>query len=455
MEREPNEYDLALRARDGDRDALTELVERTRVRLFALAYAELRHYEDAQDAVAASLLQICLHVGELRQPESIRAWMQSIVRNEVRRLRRGLTASVTSLEEVEHHAGDANPSLLRMDIERALQQLPTHQAQAIRLFYLDDLSTREIAERMGRTKGTITGWLHRGRRHLAAQMEEHTPMTSAPTLSAAIIHTDLEPALLRKVRTALRTAGYSTKVIKPGDPARVLETLKGYQAIILDERIGSHSAFEFLMHTRASPETRQIPVCLLCSAPSVFTVSAYFAAGATRLVNKQDPEDMARLAIPFEKPPAEGRWSGFTVRARRLVFFAQEEAARLGENHVGSEHLLLGLLQVPDSAGARILVERLGISLESTRAEIEPRLTRGEGNRGQDMQLTPRVGQIIDFSWEEAQLLGHDYISTEHLLLGLIREKEGLGGQVLRSLGADLERTRREVKGSQSAPPGT
>src|SRR5204863_389504 len=88
MNLEPNEYELALRARAGDRDALAELVERTRSRLFALAYAELRHYDDAQDAVAAALVQICRHVDELREPERVRAWMQSIVRNEVRRLRR-------------------------------------------------------------------------------------------------------------------------------------------------------------------------------------------------------------------------------------------------------------------------------------------------------------------------------------------------------------------------------
>src|SRR6266567_667469 len=82
MDPEPDEIELARRARDGDREALAELVERARLPLFALAYAELRHYQDAEDAVAAALLQICRHVGELRQPERIRAWMQSIVRNE-------------------------------------------------------------------------------------------------------------------------------------------------------------------------------------------------------------------------------------------------------------------------------------------------------------------------------------------------------------------------------------
>src|SRR5687768_3577423 len=79
MDREPEDHELARRARDGDREALSELVERERLRLFALAYAELRHYEEAQDAVADALLRICRHVDAVREPERIRAWMQSVV----------------------------------------------------------------------------------------------------------------------------------------------------------------------------------------------------------------------------------------------------------------------------------------------------------------------------------------------------------------------------------------
>src|SRR5437870_7686407 len=111
MNEELGEYELALLAREGDREALAELVERTRLRLFSLAYAELRHYEDAQDAVAAALLQICRHVCDLREPERIRAWMHRIVRNEARRLRRGLGASMTCLEEAEPRCEDGTPSL--------------------------------------------------------------------------------------------------------------------------------------------------------------------------------------------------------------------------------------------------------------------------------------------------------------------------------------------------------
>src|SRR6184192_2230127 len=141
-------------------------------------------------------------------------------------------------------------------------------------------------------------------------------------------------------------------------------------------------------------------------------------------------------------------WQRFTERARRVVFFAQEEAARLGENYVGTEHLLLGLVRESDSVAARIL-DRLGVPLGRIRAEIERQVTRGHGNLGQDMQLTPRAKRVIDLAYEEARQLNNNYIGTEHLLLGLIREGDGLAARVLVKQGADLERTRREVYAMQ------
>ena len=141
-------------------------------------------------------------------------------------------------------------------------------------------------------------------------------------------------------------------------------------------------------------------------------------------------------------------WQRFTERARRVVFFAQEEAARLGENYVGTEHLLLGLVRENDSVAARIL-DRLNVVLSRVRAEIERQVTRGHGNLGQDMQLTPRAKRVIDLAYEEARQLNNNYIGTEHLLLGLIREGDGLAARVLVKLGADLERTRREVYAMQ------
>jgi ATP-dependent Clp protease ATP-binding subunit ClpC len=141
-------------------------------------------------------------------------------------------------------------------------------------------------------------------------------------------------------------------------------------------------------------------------------------------------------------------WQRFTERARRVVFFAQEEAGRLGENYVSTEHLLLGLVRENDSVAARIL-DRLGVSLGRIRSEIERQVTRGDGRLGQDMQLTPRAKRVIDLAYDEARQLNNNYIGTEHLLLGLIREGEGLAGRVLSKLGVDLEKTRREVMALQ------
>ena len=146
-------------------------------------------------------------------------------------------------------------------------------------------------------------------------------------------------------------------------------------------------------------------------------------------------------------------WQRFTERARRVVFFAQEEAGRLGENYVSTEHLLLGLVRENDSVAARIL-DRIGVSLGRVRSEIERQVARGDGRLGQDMQLTPRAKRVIDLAYDEARQLNNNYIGTEHLLLGLIREGEGLAGRILAKLGVDLERTRREVMQLQDAEPG-
>jgi len=130
-------------------------------------------------------------------------------------------------------------------------------------------------------------------------------------------------------------------------------------------------------------------------------------------------------------------WQRFTERARKVVFFAQEEAARLGENYVSTEHMLLGLLREPDSVAGRLLV-RLGLDPEVIRL-------------GQDMQLTPRAKRVIDLAYDEAKLLNNNYIGTEHLLLGLIREDEGLAGRVLVKAGAELGATREAVRNLHEA----
>lgn len=144
-------------------------------------------------------------------------------------------------------------------------------------------------------------------------------------------------------------------------------------------------------------------------------------------------------------------WQRFTERARRVVFFAQEEAGRHGESCVSTEHLLLGLSREDDSMAARVL-DKMGVSLEKIRAEVNKQITSVEGKLGQDMQLTPRAKRVIDLAYDEARALNNDYIGTEHLLLGIIREGEGLAGRVLQDLGVGIDEARAIVKELQSIP---
>jgi len=145
-------------------------------------------------------------------------------------------------------------------------------------------------------------------------------------------------------------------------------------------------------------------------------------------------------------------WNRFSEHARRVVFFAQEEAGRWGESYVSTEHILIGLVREDDCMAARIL-DRIGARLERVCSEIEPLMERGDGRLGQDMQLSPRAKRIIDLAYDESRRLNNDYIGTEHLLLGLIREEEALAGRVLKGFGIDLERTRSEVISLQDAYP--
>lgn len=141
-------------------------------------------------------------------------------------------------------------------------------------------------------------------------------------------------------------------------------------------------------------------------------------------------------------------WQRFTERARKVVFYAQEEAQKFGEGYVSTEHLLLGLVRESDSVAARVL-EKLGVSLGRIRQEVEKQLPRGDARPSQDMTLTPRAKRVIDLAYDEARNLNNNYIGTEHLLLGLIREGDGLAGRVLAKLGVELERARREVMALQ------
>jgi ATP-dependent Clp protease ATP-binding subunit ClpC len=134
----------------------------------------------------------------------------------------------------------------------------------------------------------------------------------------------------------------------------------------------------------------------------------------------------------------------FTDRARRVVVLAQEEARMLNHNYIGTEHILLGLIHEGEGVAAKGL-EALGISLEAVRAQVEEIIGQGQQAPSGHIPFTPRAKKVLELSLREALQLGHSYIGTEHILLGLIREGEGVAAQVLVKLGADLNRVRQQV----------
>ncbi|MDP4014423.1 MAG: ATP-dependent Clp protease ATP-binding subunit [Candidatus Nanopelagicales bacterium] len=148
----------------------------------------------------------------------------------------------------------------------------------------------------------------------------------------------------------------------------------------------------------------------------------------------------------------------FTDRARRVVVLAQEEARMLNHNYIGTEHILLGLIHEGEGVAAKAL-EGLGISLEGVRSQVEEIIGQGQQAPSGHIPFTPRAKKVLELSLREALQLGHNYIGTEHILLGLIREGEGVAAQVLVKLGADLSRVRQQViqllSGYQGKEPAT
>src|SRR5437660_4495374 len=143
----------------------------------------------------------------------------------------------------------------------------------------------------------------------------------------------------------------------------------------------------------------------------------------------------------------------FTDRARRVVLLAQEEARTLNHNYIGTEHILLGLIREGEGVAAKAL-ESLGISLEAVRQQVEEIIGQGQQAPSGHLPLTPRAKKVLELALREALSLGHNYIGTEHILLGLVRENEGVAARILLDFDADSEKIRNEVIRMLSGPGG-
>lgn len=135
-------------------------------------------------------------------------------------------------------------------------------------------------------------------------------------------------------------------------------------------------------------------------------------------------------------------WNRLTVRAKEAIFHAQEEAEEMGTNKVGTEHLLLGLMREPQPSIAHSVLLKLGIDLEQLRRHIEGLIPLYEPPNDERPTMTPRAKFVIHQGYEEARYLGDNFIGTEHILIGLIREGKGVGGRALTAMGVELDKAR-------------
>jgi ATP-dependent Clp protease ATP-binding subunit ClpC len=145
----------------------------------------------------------------------------------------------------------------------------------------------------------------------------------------------------------------------------------------------------------------------------------------------------------------------FTEPARQVVVLAQDEARALRHNYIGTEHILLGLLREREGLGA-LALESLDVKLEDVRAQVGRIVGQGDEATTGQIPFTPRVKKVLELSLREALSLGHDYIGTEHLLLGIVRENEGVAARILLNFDADAEKVRSAVLGmlGTDVPPG-
>src|SRR5437867_8970727 len=149
-----------------------------------------------------------------------------------------------------------------------------------------------------------------------------------------------------------------------------------------------------------------------------------------------------------------GPFDRFNGRAKRVLALAQNEAVLLNHNYIGVEHLLLGLIREGEGVAARVL-DSLGVELSKVRAAVEFTVGRGDSTTApSEITLSPRTKKVIELAIDEARKLGHSHVGTEHLLLGLVREGEGIASGVLESLGISLEALRRKVMETLGQPHG-
>jgi RNA polymerase sigma factor (sigma-70 family) len=486
----PTDAALVTRTLAGDISAFEALVRRYRGLAFGLAYHQLGRFEDAEDAAQEAMVEAYLKLRHLREPERFAGWLRRIVAGkaiEVARRRREEPVAPEAIEAAQARDAGPLPRVLETHVRDALAQLPPAVRLATTLFYVDGYSYQEIATHLGVPASTVRGRLQRARSSLRDEL--------VALVSAGLRKARPGEAFMERVMSKIQSIKVYEQTDERGRDIRLLHLIDDHGRR-LNMYVGLSEALQVNLQLEGKATPRPMTYQLMTTVLDGFglkvtraevtelkdqtffallavkgngqtktfdarpsdAINLALAAGAEIHVNDKVLDEAAvteepgRLVLKPElrmPDPTLAKLTKWTEQARRAVAFAQEAAASFGEDYVGTEHLLLGLVQEGDNTGARVL-HALGVSAERVRTELERQMTRSAG--GQGRVLTPRARRAIDLAHEEAQAMGCDYIGTEHLLLGLVQEGDGLAARVLTELGIDLERTRREIQQSEPLP---
>lgn len=483
----PYEHKLASLARQGDTFALATLVAHIRGRVFAVAFSSVKHYEDAQDITALVIFHVCRGIRGIRKETSFSSWINSIMRNELHNYRLGESKRKQQLHlertlTVSIPCPNIFPLLLeRVDIERCLAQLPFTYSTVLQLFYWDGLSICEIAQHTGRPEGTVKSWLHFGRQHVAKYMKENgdkimseheqpnTTLTPASrgrkkesatrtttSMTIAFLHSGTTPQTRNAVRTAFVSTGATLREVNVGtaiqgtsaDSSWLSDAIMGCDAAVLDDPLDGRPALEYALLLRSLDRRIRVAVVVTeLSRLNPMTVNAYYAAGVKRLLDRQSmgADDVAPLV------PESGNlsWSNLSRHAQRALFAAQEVATRSGSDTISTGDLLLGMVSDPEveSGTVHVLVEQLSVKLERVREVLHQSTTsvvRTEVGRV-PLRVEPGLKNALEAAHAEATAVGSSQIKTEHLLIGLFADPDGLGAKTLRNVGVEPEHLRTAV----------
>ena len=294
MEIKLEQSELAELAQSGDNDALAELIEQIRPSLFRKAYYALNNYAEAQDAVATTVMQVCKHINDLRNPECLGSWLYGILKNEICKSSKAMHFDILP-DDIPDFS--RNASAMDIDIQQALRCIPYNQAQAIALHYIGGISIESISNRMQRPAGTIKRWLHQGRKLLAVELEEYA--MPQQNRSAVLFNTQMDSKMSGEIVQALRNAGFSTvkclesmpSLDKTGDgdslEFHLPKALADVDFVLFDEMIGRRSVFELHTIFKAAVEAQNMAFGVLLDSPSDNTIFAAWAAGFDLCLSKK------------------------------------------------------------------------------------------------------------------------------------------------------------------------